>query len=163
MSTKHILLLVFCCLSTLGIKAANENKYSIHIIDYSLSWISSMHYYIDNESVKVEEVDNVDGKKKVVYTRPLSEDESELTGKYMAILSQIKFPKEYVNRQSTTGERNQKRINLTMGDETSSVFILNTYQQDLAAFIAFLNSFIDEQYKMKEFVDPNKPIKRKIR
>lgn len=138
---------------------ADSTKYSIHIIDYSSSWTSSMHYIIDDE-LKIEEVDNVDKKVIKVYNhRQLFGKEKNAIRKYISLFVNIDLLDEYVNR--LPGDRNQKRINIQYGDVSKSYFISNTYQQDIAGLIIFLNSIIPEQRKMKEFVDPNKPVTKK--
>lgn len=156
---KKILFLLFCIVA-LNLNAASDStQLEIHIIDYSLSWTSSTHYYFDDE-LRVEEVDNINKKKvDVLVHRQLLGKEKAALKQYLDIFLTIDLQEKYVSAQP--GDRNQKRINIKSGDKSKSLFISNTYQQDIAGFISFVNNFIPDQRKMKEFVDPNKPVTKK--
>lgn len=156
-NTLLFLLLIFAVNTKAS--TADSTHFEIHIIDYSNSWTSSTHYYFDDE-LRVEEVDNVDKKVIDVFThRQLFGKESKAIKQYLDLFMLIDFQPEYVNR--LPGERNQKRINIKYGDQSKSILVSNIYQRDIAGFISFLNVLLPEQRRMKEFVDPNKPIEKK--
>lgn len=154
---RHILVALFCFLPFTLSASDSIPQFSVKIIDYSLSWTSSMHYAFNNEEMSIVRVDNVNkNDHDTLSHRQLLGREKELISRYLTILSQIQFNKEYRDI-TNSGERNQKRITLKINDQEQSVFISNVFQRDIAAFITFINSFIIEKNKMKEFVDPNKP------
>lgn len=158
---KKALLFFLLSIFALNINAsiADSTKFEIHIVDYSNSWTSAMHYYF-NDELKIEEVDNIDKKVIEVFThRQLFGKESNSIRQYLEVFMLIDFQPEYVNR--LPGERNQKRINIQYGDKSKSILVSNTYQRDIAGFISFLNILIPEQRRMKEFVDPSLPVKKK--
>ena len=143
----------------ISLLASDDAKFIVNIIDYSHSWTSSIHYTFNNELCVVE-VDNINkNQQDTLAHRQLLGYEKERIAKYIGILGQIPFQEEYVNRRSD-GERNQKRITVTLNGKETSILVVNTYQQDIANFITFLNSFLTDKYKMKEFVDTSKPIKK---
>ena len=153
---KQILLSILCLSVSVLFAADDTPRFSIKIIDYSQSWTSSMHYAFSDEEMSVVRVDNVEkNKQDTLSHRQLLGKEKEKIYRYLSILSQIKFQKEY---RDANGDRNQKRIVINVNDdEEQSIFISNAFQQDLSALITFLNSFVTEKNKMKEFTDPNKP------
>lgn len=154
---KQILVALFCFLPLALSASDNLPQFSVKIIDYSLSWTSSMHYTFNNEEMSVVRVDNSNkNNQDTLSHRQLLGKEKELISQYLIILSKIQFQKEYRD-MTNSGERNQKRMILKVNELEQSVFISNVFQQDIAAFVTFLNSFIVERNRMKEFVDPNKP------
>lgn len=155
---KKILILIFCLFAAKAVIASDSLAFKVHVIDYSLSWTSSMHYYFDDEFL-VEEVDNIDkNDKKILAHRQLLGKEMDVIKQYLELFMTIGLNDEYVAR--VPGERNQKRISISLGDKTKSVFVSNTYQRDIAGLISFLNMMIPESRKMKEFTDPTKPTKK---
>jgi len=150
---KQLLLFLFL-LSFSGLYASDSiPPFSVKIIDYSLSWTSSMHYTFTDEEMSVVRVDNVDNKEQDILShRQLLGSEKEKIYRYLSILSQIKFNNEY--RDAGDGDRNQKRIIINVNGEEQSVFVSNTYQRDLAGLVSFLNLFVVERNRMKEFTAP---------
>lgn len=156
---KKLLLLLSLFLALHMSATSDSTKYEIHIIEYSYSWTSAMHYHFDNE-LKIEEVDNVDKNVVEVFThRQLFGKEEDAIRKYLSLFMTIELNERY--ESAVPGQRNQKRITIKYGDDEKSFFVSNTYQQDIAALISFLNSIIPEPRRMQEFVDPNKPVEKK--
>ena len=154
-----ILLLITVVAITTQLQAQTEN-FSIHIIDYSNSFEYDTHYVFDNEELQVyTERKSQPGKKDEIFIhRQLLGKEKRKIEQYLSLLTLLQFNREYTDiTHKYTGERNQKRIMFSHGSEQVNTLISNTYQEDLANFIVFLNRYIkNPDIRMVEFSQPQK-------
>ena len=153
------ILIIFLFLSFWLCSFAEVPPFFFFFLDYSRSWTSTMHYSFSDEEMSVVKVDNVEkSKTDTLSHRELLGKEKEAIYRYLSLISQIQFQSEY--KDLTGGDRNQKRVIFNLDGVEQSVLVSNTYQQDIAGLVTFLNTFVSDKRKMKEFVDPNKPSKQ---
>ena len=153
-----ILLLFTIVAITSTLQAQNNENFSIHIIDYSNSFEYDTHYVFDNEELQVyTESKSYPGQKQdVLIHRQLLGKEKRKIEQYLSLLSMLNFNKEYTDiTNKYTGERNQKRIKFNYDNKTVNTLVSNTYQEDLANFVHFLNRYIkNPDLRMLEFSEP---------
>lgn len=154
MNLKFVFLSLFLFV-TLAISAQSDKQFWVEVIDYSNSYDYETHYYIDDYEMKVYTVDktNPDVIDDLLIHRELLGKERNKIGLYLSLLTMLSFKPEYSDTSNSyTGQRNQKRFSFAYGDKEVSSLVSNTYQQDLANLVIFINRYIrTPELRMLEF------------
>lgn len=143
---------------TSNLKAQQSENFYIHVIDYSNSFEYDTHYVFDNEELQVYEESKLKPgqKDQILIHRQLLGKEKKKIELYLSIFTMLNFNKEYTDiTNKYTGERNQKRFMVNYGNSEINTLVSNTYQEDLANFVIFLNRYIrNPEFRMLEFSVP---------
>lgn len=153
-----ILLLFTIVAITNNLNAQNSENFSIHVIDYSNSFEYDTHYVFDNEELQVYVENKLKPgyKEQILVHRQLLGKEKKKIELYLSIFTMLKFNDEYTDiTHKYTGERNQKRFMINYGNSSINTIVSNTYQEDLANLVIFLNHYIrNSDLRMLEFSAP---------
>lgn len=138
---KSIFSIIFVLSTCIHSPSSKKHKFSIDIWDYNYSMSYTMHYKIDDDSLRVIAIDNIQGgRSRNLINRKMAENEKQSIAEFLSNFPFESLDSLYINPLVNDGD--QKKIIILFENKRKVIDVENVYQKDIDSLIVTVNKLL---------------------